>query len=84
MGFEKEVDLKEWHKISNKLTGYFGICRCQRKFKSIIDKTDNKDTKSWAYHNLGNSLLQSQKLDESIEAGAAVHMGTKIGRIITF
>lgn len=28
---------EEWHKIGDKLTGYFGICPCQRKIKSIID-----------------------------------------------
>lgn len=31
------VDNKEWHKIGDKLTDYFGICGCQRKLKSIID-----------------------------------------------
>jgi len=31
------VDNKEWHKIGNILTYYFGICRCQRKLKSIVD-----------------------------------------------
>lgn len=30
-------DIKEWHKIGDKLTDYFGICNCQRKLKSIID-----------------------------------------------
>ncbi len=37
MGFNREIDTKEWHKIGNKLTMYFGICSCQRKIKSIID-----------------------------------------------
>ena len=31
------VDINEWHKISNRLCDMFGICRCQRKIKSIID-----------------------------------------------
>lgn len=31
------VDIKEWHKIGNALTGYFGICNCQRKLKTIVD-----------------------------------------------
>jgi hypothetical protein len=31
------VDSKEWCKIGDKLTNYFGICGCQRKLKSIID-----------------------------------------------
>lgn len=30
-------DIKEWHKIGDKLTNYFGICQCQRKIKTIID-----------------------------------------------
>lgn len=30
-------DINEWHKIGNKLTAYLGICRCQRKLKSIVD-----------------------------------------------
>lgn len=34
---KKQVDNTEWHKIGDKLTGYFGICSCQRKLKSIID-----------------------------------------------
>lgn len=29
-------DTEEWHKIGNQLCDYFGICRCQRKLKSII------------------------------------------------
>lgn len=39
-----------------------------KQFEGIATKTENKETRSWAYHNLGNSLLQSKKLDESIEA----------------
>jgi hypothetical protein len=37
MAFTKQVDDKEWDKISYKLTNYLGICGCQRKLKSIID-----------------------------------------------
>lgn len=37
MGFNREIDTKEWHKIGDKLTAYLGICGCQRKLKSIID-----------------------------------------------
>jgi hypothetical protein len=37
MGFNREIDTKEWHKIGDKLTGYFGICSCQRKLKTIIE-----------------------------------------------
>lgn len=31
------VDNEEWHKIGNKLAGFFGICNCQRKHKTIVD-----------------------------------------------
>ena len=37
-------------------------------FKALIEKTDDKIKKSESYHNLGNSLLKEQKLDEAIEA----------------
>ena len=30
-------NIDEWHKIGNKLCGYFGICSCQRKLKTIVD-----------------------------------------------
>jgi tetratricopeptide (TPR) repeat protein len=38
------------------------------KFKEISDKTSNKVEKSRALHNLGNSFLMNNKLDESIAA----------------
>lgn len=31
------VDINEWHKIGNHLTGVLGICNCQRKLKTIVD-----------------------------------------------
>ena len=37
-------------------------------FKALSEKTDDKIKKSESYHNLGNSLLKEQKLDEAIEA----------------
>lgn len=30
-------NIDEWHKIGNELCDLFGICRCQRKIKSITD-----------------------------------------------
>lgn len=39
-----------------------------KKFTEIAGSSDRKDIKAKAYHNLGNSLLESQKLEESIEA----------------
>jgi Ca-activated chloride channel homolog len=38
------------------------------QFESIADDSKDANTKSWAYHNQGNSLLQNEQLDESIEA----------------
>jgi tetratricopeptide (TPR) repeat protein len=38
------------------------------KFKEIVDKTFDKDEKSRALHNLGNSMLMGNKIDESIAA----------------
>jgi Ca-activated chloride channel homolog len=38
------------------------------KFKEIADKTTNKTEKSRSLHNMGNSLLMNNKLDESIAA----------------
>jgi hypothetical protein len=30
-------NIEEWYKIGNTLCDYFGICRCQRKLKTIVD-----------------------------------------------
>ena len=38
------------------------------KFKDIADRTSDKVDKGRALHNMGNSLLMNNKLDESIEA----------------
>ena len=37
-------------------------------FKALSEKTKDKTKKSSNYHNLGNSLLKEQKIDEAIEA----------------
>ncbi len=37
MGFNKNVDSVEWHKIGDRLTSMFNICSCQRKLKTIVD-----------------------------------------------
>jgi tetratricopeptide (TPR) repeat protein len=39
-----------------------------KEFYSSIELTENPDLKAKAYHNIGNSLLKSQKLKESVEA----------------
>jgi Ca-activated chloride channel homolog len=37
-------------------------------FKALSEKTQNKIEKSESFHNLGNSLMKEQKIDEAIEA----------------
>ncbi|HMI01247.1 MAG TPA: tetratricopeptide repeat protein [Pedobacter sp.] len=39
-----------------------------QKFTDIASSSENKQVKAGAYHNLGNSLLESKKLEESIAA----------------
>src|SRR5690606_23507068 len=39
-----------------------------QQFNNIATKTENKAVKAKAYHNLGNALLEAQKLEESIAA----------------
>lgn len=39
-----------------------------QKFTEIAGSSTNKNVKAQAYHNLGNSLLEAKKLEESIEA----------------
>lgn len=39
-----------------------------QKFSEIAGTSSNKAVKAQAYHNLGNSLLEAKKLEESIEA----------------
>ena len=37
-------------------------------FESILDNADSKNELAMIYHNLGNSLLAEQKIDEAIES----------------
>lgn len=37
-------------------------------FKALSEKSENKIEKSKSYHNLGNSLIKEQKIDDAIEA----------------
>lgn len=39
-----------------------------RQFQLLTSKVEDKEKRGNIYHNLGNSLLQAQKLEESIEA----------------
>jgi hypothetical protein len=70
MGFNKEIDIKEWHKIGNKLTRYFNICSCQRKLKSIIDNLASIKEKcqNEEYNFTGAEWLVIAMMDKSSDA----------------
>jgi tetratricopeptide (TPR) repeat protein len=42
--------------------------KASEQFNKIAESTPNKMVSAGAYHNLGNTLLENQKLEESIEA----------------
>ena len=42
--------------------------RSESLFNGLTQKTENKKQKSMAFHNLGNSLFNQDKIEESIEA----------------
>lgn len=66
---EKKPDDPKWNfNLSNALYKQMKFEESAEKFKEISDKTSDNMDKSRALHNLGNSLLMSNKLDESIEA----------------
>jgi tetratricopeptide (TPR) repeat protein len=39
-----------------------------KTFNSVLGQADNKELKAKVFHNIGNSLLKSQKIQESIDA----------------
>src|SRR3989344_8765253 len=39
-----------------------------QQFQKVAEKTTDKELKANAYHNLGNSLLQAEKYQESVNA----------------
>lgn len=47
---------KRWHEIGNRLTGYLGICGCQRKLKSIASELMDIYQKINRYHNEGEPM----------------------------
>ncbi len=66
---EKKPDDPKWNfNLSNALYKQMKFEESAEKFKEISDKTSDNMDKSRALHNLGNSLLMNNKLDESIEA----------------
>lgn len=56
MPFKREIDDKEWHKISNELAKIFSICSCQRKLKTIVDNLHEIYTKLVDYQDNGTPL----------------------------
>ncbi len=73
VAYRKAIDLQ-----SNSVPGSFNLGDAlyrQEKFEDagiqfnqVVDNNVNKNTKSQAFHNLGNSLLQTGELDDAIEA----------------
>jgi len=66
---EKKPDDTKWNfNLADALYKQKKFEESAGKFKEISDKTSNKVEKSRALHNLGNSFLMNNKLDESIAA----------------
>ncbi len=66
---EKKPDDAKWDfNLADALYKQKKFEESTEKFKEIADKTADKIEKSRALHNMGNSLLMSNKLDESIAA----------------
>ena len=66
---EKKPDNAKWDfNLGDALYKQKKFDESTEKFKTIADKTIDKTEKSRALHNLGNSFLMNNKLDESIAA----------------
>jgi Ca-activated chloride channel homolog len=66
---EKKPDDSKWNfNLADALYKQKKFEESAEKFKEISDKTSNKIEKGRALHNLGNSFLMNNKLDESIAA----------------
>jgi tetratricopeptide (TPR) repeat protein len=66
---EKKPTENKWNfNLADALYKQKKIEESAEKFKEIVDKTFDKDEKSRALHNLGNSMLMGNKIDESIAA----------------
>ena len=66
---EKKPDETKWDfNLADALYKQKKFDQSADKFKEIADKSSNKVEKSRALHNLGNSFLMKNKLDESIAA----------------
>lgn len=66
---EKKPDDPKWNfNLADALYKQRKFEESSEKFKEIADRTPDKIEKSRALHNLGNSMLMNNKLDESIAA----------------
>ena len=66
---EKKPDDPKWNfNLSNSLYKQMKFEESAEKFKEISELSTDKVEKSRAQHNMGNSLLMNNKLDESIAA----------------
>lgn len=66
---EKKPDDSKWNfNLADALYKQRKFEESAGNFKDIADRTTNKIEKSRALHNMGNSLLMNNKLDESIAA----------------
>lgn len=66
---DKKPDDEKWNfNLANSLYKQKKFEESADKFKEVADRTSNKTEKGRALHNLGNSLLMNNKLDESIAA----------------
>jgi tetratricopeptide (TPR) repeat protein len=66
---EKKPDDTKWNfNLADALYKQKKFDQSAEKFQEIADKTSDKIEKSRALHNLGNSYLMKNKLDESISA----------------
>ncbi len=61
-------DLKWKTNLGSALYKQMNFAEAQETFSKIAEESTDKQVKATAYHNLGNSYLFDNKLDESIEA----------------
>lgn len=65
---KKPTDVKWNYNLADAMYKQQRFDEAAGKFSDLADKMDNPVEKARAYHNLGNSELMQQKLDESIES----------------
>lgn len=66
---EKRPDDLKWNfNLGDALYKQMKFEQATSKFEEIAEKSDDKLEKARAFHNLGNSMMMQNKLDESIDA----------------